>query len=132
MFLLDTNICIYAVEGVYPYIAKKLLKIHPDSIKISTVTVMELEYGVTKSKWGDKNRAVLRNFLASFDVIPFTGEDALLCGKLRAELIASGTSIGAYDLMIATQGLSRGLTVVTHNIREFERIPNLKLIDWAK
>ena len=132
MFLLDTNICIYAVKGTYHSIADKLLQLHPDKIKISAVTIMELEYGITKSKWGDKNRMAMQTFLASFDTIPFTEEDALLCGKLRAELAASGAPIGAYDIMIAAQALVRGLTVVTHNTREFQRIPNLRLADWAE
>ena len=132
MYLLDTNICIYALKGKYPRIAEKLLSIHPDRIKVSAVTVLELEYGAAKSKWSDRSREALRMFLSSFEILPFTEEDASLCGLLRAELAARGTPIGAYDIMIAAQGIARGLTVVTHNTGEFQRVPGIVLEDWAE
>lgn len=132
MYLLDTNICIYAIKGKYPGIADKLLSIRPEEIKVSVVTVMELEYGAAKSKWGERSREAMRGFLASFDILPFTEKDAELCGVLRANLAFLGTPIGAYDIMIATQGIARGLTVVTHNIGEFKRINGITLEDWAE
>ena len=132
MYLLDTNICIYAMKGKYPRIAEKLLTIRPEQIKISVITVMELEYGAARSKWGDRSREALRAFLAAYDMLPFTVEDAVLCGGFREKLPSLGTPIGAYDIMIAAQGVSRGLTVVTHNISEFQRIPSISLEDWAK
>ena len=132
MYLLDTNICIYAIKGKYPDIAKKLLSIRPEEIKVSAVTVMELEYGAAKSKWGDRSREAMRAFLAAFEVLPFTEQDASLCGLLRAKLAVEGTPIGAYDIMIASQGITRGLTVVTHNTGEFQRVPGIGLEDWVK
>lgn len=131
MYLLDTNICIYAMKGLYPHIAEKMLTIRPEQIKLSSVTVLELEYGAAKSKWGERSREAMRAFLAAFDVLPFTYKDARQCGLLRARLAASGTPIGAYDIMIAAQGIARGLTVVTHNISEFQRVPGIHLEDWA-
>ena len=131
MFLLDTNICIYALKGKYPSIAQKLLSIRPEQIKVSAVTVMELEYGASKSKWGERSRESMRAFLAAFDTLPFTTDDAKICGMLRAELTALGTPIGAYDIMIASQGISHGLTVVTHNISEFQRVPGILVEDWV-
>ena len=132
MYLLDTNICIYALKGKYPHISKKLLTIPPEDIKISAVTVMELEYGAAKSKWGERSREAMRAFLASFDILPFTTEDAALCGSLRARLAMAGTPIGAYDIMIAAQGIRRGLTVVTHNTGEFQRVPGIEIEDWTE
>ncbi len=132
MYLLDTNICIYAMKGKYPRVSDRLLSIHPDEIKISAVTAMELEYGAAKSRWSERSQNALRMFLASFDVLPFTARDASLCGLLRAGLSASGRTIGAYDIMIAAQGISRGLTVVTHNTSEFERVPGITLEDWTE
>jgi tRNA(fMet)-specific endonuclease VapC len=70
-------------------------------------------------------------FLSNFTVIPFDNEDAACFGNLRAALAQAGTPIGAYDVMIAAQGLTKGLTVVTHNTGEFPRVPGLKLEDWA-
>ena len=132
MYLLDTNICIYAITGKYPKIAEKLLAIHPDEIKVSTVTVMELEYGAAKSNWSERSREAIKAFLASFDILPFSDTDAAVCGQLRSELAVLGTPIGAYDIMIAAQGVSRGLTVVTHNTGEFQRVSGIRLEDWAE
>ena len=132
MYLLDTNICIYAMKGKYPALNEKLLSIHPDEIKVSAVTVFELEYGAAKSKWSDRSREIMRMFLASFDVLPFSYEDAVTCGLLRAKLNGLGTPIGAYDLMIAAQGLTHGITVVTHNTGEFSRVQGLPLEDWVR
>ena len=131
MYLLDTNICIYAIKGKYPGIAEKLLSINPENIKISAITLFELEYGISKSRWGRRSRLALQTFLAAFDIIDFTPEDARLCGELRASLEKSGMPIGAYDIMIAAQGITRNLKVVTHNTSEFERISGIKLEDWA-
>ena len=132
MYLLDTNICIYALKNRYPKLTETLLTVHPDEIFVSSVTVFELEYGATKSKWGDKTREVLRKFLSSYDVLPFTAKDAVLCGRLRAELAAGGVPIDAYDLMIAAQGVTRDLTVVTHNLGEFQWVHGLQVEDWTE
>ncbi len=130
MYLIDTNICIYAINGKNENLTKHLLSIHPEEICISSVTVGELEYGAEKSKWGDRTRTVLRAFVANYTVLPFSEEDARLFGKIRAELAKQGTPIGAYDVMIGAQGISRGMTVVTHNTAEFSRIPEIVLEDW--
>ena len=131
MYLLDTNICIYAINGRHPSLTKNLLTIPPDEIAVSSITVGELEYGAAKSHWGDRTRQTMYAFLSNFTVIPFDNEDAACFGNLRAALAQSGTPIGAYDVMIAAQGLTKGLTVVTHNTGEFLRVPGLKLADWA-
>ena len=131
MYLIDTNICIYAINGRYPKLSDLLLKIHPDDICVSSITVGELEYGAAKCRWGDKTRQVMHAFLSNYEVLPFTEKDAILFGQLRAQLSFSGTPIGAYDVMIAAQGVSRNLTVVTHNTKEFSRIPGIILEDWV-
>lgn len=131
MYLLDTNICIYAIKGSYPDLTHKLLTIPPSEICISSITVGELEYGAAKSRWGDRTRQILRSFLANFDILPFTEQDAILFGRLRAALAMAGTPIGAYDIMIAAQGVCRDMILVTHNTKEFIRVPELKLEDWT-
>ena len=131
MYLLDTNICIYAMKDKYPALSKRLFQIPPSDIFISSVTVSELEYGCGKSNWGNRSRNVMNLFLSAFTIIPFDEKDARIAGRVRAELMKSGTPIGPYDIQIAAQGLSRGLTVITHNTKEFERIPELKLQDWV-
>ena len=129
--LLDTNICIYAINNRHPGLANKLLTIHPDEIAVSSITVGELEYGAAKSKWDDRTRQTLYAFLSNFTILPFDSADAICFGNLRATLALAGTPIGAYDVMIAAQGLTKGLTVITHNTGEFSRVPGLKLADWT-
>ena len=131
MYLLDTNICIYAMKGTYLAVGQKLLSIEPDKIFVSSVTVGELEYGAAKSRWGARTREVMRSFLANYEILPFDENDAIHFGRFRAALTISGTPIGAYDVMIAAQGVARGLTVVTHNIGEFSRVPGLQWEDWT-
>ncbi|MBQ9697988.1 MAG: type II toxin-antitoxin system VapC family toxin [Acidaminococcaceae bacterium] len=132
MYLLDTNICIYAINGRHPRLSQRLLTIHPNDIYISSVTVGELVYGAAKSWWGSRTRQIMYAFLANFTIIPFTEKDAVIFGRCRAGLTAAGTPIGAYDLMIAAQGISRNLTVVTHNMKEFSRVPGIVLEDWIE
>lgn len=131
MYLLDTNICIYAMKNAYPALTDKLFHIPPSEISISSITVGELEYGCSRSKWGERSRNVMNMFLAAYTVLPFDRNDAALFGQLRAILASFGTPIGPYDVQIAAQGLSRDLTVVTHNTSEFARVPKLRLEDWV-
>lgn len=131
MYLLDTNICIYFMKNTYPLLTERLFSHHPANLLISSITVFELEYGAAKSNWGEKTRHKMAMFLAPFDIIPFTPEDAIIAGRIRGYLEHQGTPIGPYDIQIAAQGLSKGITVITHNMDEFKRIPNLKLEDWV-
>lgn len=131
MYLLDTNICIYAIKNQYPWLSEKLLSYDPSEILISAITVFELEYGAEKSKWGSRTRTQLAMFLAPFTILPFSTGDAVLVGKLRRYLEKCGTPIGVYDLQIAAQALSGNYTLITHNVSEFNRVPNIKIEDWA-
>ena len=130
MFLVDTNICIYFMKNSYPKLTERLLSHSPSELSISAVTVYELEYGASKSGWGEKNRQKLAMFLAPFEILPFTSEDAITAGRIRAFLMKQGTPIGPYDIQIAAQSVARGLTVVTHNSDEFSRVPEIMLEDW--
>ena len=131
MYLLDTNICIYAMKGNYKNLTNRLLSIPPDEICVSVITLSELEYGASKSNWGERSRQTINAFLANYEVLPFLEKDAVLFGQIRAKLAGEGTPIGLLDAMIGAQGLANNLTVVTHNIREFERIPGLSIEDWT-
>ena len=128
---MDTNICIYAMKGIFPSLNKRLIE-EQKPIFVSSVTVGELEYGAAKSCWGERARQVFHAFLANYEIIPFDETDAVHFGKLRAEPAFRGTPIGAYDVMIGAQGVARSLTVVTHNTKEFCRIPGLRVEDWAE
>ena len=130
-YLLDTNICVYAINNRHPKLTHTLLTTPPDMIAISSITAGELEYGAAKSKWGDRTRQTLCAFLSNFTILPFDHADAVCFGNLRAVLAHAGTPIGVYDVMIAAQGLVKGLTVVTNNTGEFSRVPDLRLEDWV-
>lgn len=130
MYLLDTNVCIYFMKNTYPILTGRLFSCDPAQLAISSITVFELEYGAEKSNWSEKTRHKLAMFLSPFSILPFTSEDAVTAGRIRGYLERRGTPIGPYDIQIAAQGVSRGITVITHNIGEFSRVPNLKLEDW--
>lgn len=132
MYLIDTNICIYAINGRHPKLTEHLLSIAPDEIFVSSVTVGELEYGAAKSRCGERTRLIMHAFLANFKVLPFTEEDAVLFGKNRALIEANGTPVGVLDVMIGSQGVANDLTVVTHNKKDFELIPGIRIEDWAE
>ncbi len=131
MYLLDTNICIYAMKNTYPSLSQKLFRIPPSEVFVSSITVGELEYDSSKSRWGERSRTVMNLFLSAYTILPFDRDDAMVFGRIRAELAKAGLLIGPYDIQIAAQGISRGLTVVTHNTGEFSRVPGIDLEDWA-
>lgn len=103
-----------------------------DYLAVSSVVLFELWYGVEKSTQVRENTERLRILLAGdLDLLAFDDEDAKTAGRVRADLEKSGTPIGAYDLMIASQALRRGLTVVTANTSEFSRVAGLSWVDWT-
>ena len=131
MYLLDTNICIYIINKHSKNAVKKMINLNPQDIKISSITVAELEYGASKSERRDKNRSALRDFLSPFEIIPFCTQDAEIYGIIRAELEHSGAPIGPYDMQLAAQALARDYIFVTNNTAEFSRIKKLKLENWV-
>ena len=132
MYLLDTNICIYAINHRSESVIQKVKSYLPHQIKVSSVTVAELEYGASKSKYREQNRIANLNFLSAFDIVAFDDEDAEEYGVIRAELEKNGQVIGPYDMQIAAQAISKDLILVTNNVKEFERIKGLKLENWVK
>jgi len=133
-YLLDTNVVI-AVLRRQPVIVRE--RLHDasdagDAVAISSVVLFELWYGAAKSQRRRENSERLRIFLSgNIEILRFDDEDAALAGDLRATLEAAGTTIGPYDLMIAAQGLRTGFTLVTANVSEFSRVPNLTFENWA-
>jgi tRNA(fMet)-specific endonuclease VapC len=132
MYLLDTNICIYAINNRNENLLKAIYAKSKKGILISSLTVAELEYGVENSQHIEKNRVAMLKFLTLFKVLNFTDSDAVQYGKLKARLKKMGNIIGPIDMLIAAQGLSNGLILVTNNVKEFSRINGLKIEDWSK
>ena len=131
-YILDTNIVSYLMRGSYPSLAAKIVTYHPSDIAISSITLFEMQYRAEKKHWGDALRNRMWQFLSPFVILPFDASDAISAGNIRAYLTNHGQPIGWYDVMIAAQGIARNMVVVTHNTREFERIPGIKLEDWAE
>ena len=129
-FMLDTNICIFTIKNK-PQAVRDAFNLHHNQLCISTVTLMELIYGAEKSASPEKNLVIVEGFAARLEVLPFDNEAAAHTGMIRSELAKLGTPIGPYDHMIAGHARSRGFTVVTNNVKEFQRVPGLRLEDWA-
>ena len=131
-YLLDTNICIYIINRRPEEIYQKFKKIKLENVFISSITVSELYYGIFKSKQFEKNQSALSNFLSYLNILSFSNEDGILAGEIRKKLESSGKMIGPYDLLIASQSITNGFTLVTNNIKEFNRIEKIKIENWVK
>jgi len=130
-YMLDTNICIYYINKKPPHIMENIHKHMLDGICISAITLAELEHGVAKSKYPEQNSDKLAQFLSIFDVLSFDGEAATAYGIIQADLQRKGTPIGPMDALIAAHATATGLTLITNNMREFERVSGLTLENWA-
>jgi tRNA(fMet)-specific endonuclease VapC len=131
MYLLDTNICIYAIKNKPISVLEKIKENSKLGIYISSLTIAELEYGIENSNRIKENRVSLIKFLSIFNILSFDDQDAIPYGKLKAKLKKEGTIIGPIDMLLAAQALSKDLILVTNNTKEFERIENLKLENWV-
>ena len=126
-YMLDTNICIYIIKNKPESVVKELKRHDPTEICISAITYAELIHGVEKSMAVDKNRLALTLLLSNIEVLEFD-----IYGKIRTYLEKQGTPIGPLDMMIAAHAQSLGYSIVTNNIKEFMRVPNLEVCNWVK
>jgi tRNA(fMet)-specific endonuclease VapC len=130
-YLLDTNICIYLIKHHPPAVRKHFERLAPGDVGISSITLAELEYGVQKSRFPEKNHGALTQFVLPLEVLAFDAEAALAYGQVRADLETRGVPIGALDLLIAAQALALGVVLVTNNTREFRRVRGLRVENWV-
>ena len=130
-YLLDTDICIYIAKRKPAGVLMRLERLRPGDVGMSVVTYLELVYGAYKSQQVEANVARIKQLSHLIPVQPLDAPAATHYGKLRAGLEKSGSLIGAYDLQIAAHALALGLTLVTNNVREFRRVPGLRLENWA-
>jgi tRNA(fMet)-specific endonuclease VapC len=126
-YLLDSNAVIALLKGHKPFLAR-LKRRRPGDFALPAIVAHELYYGAHKGLRVTENLARVDGL--QFAVLESDREDARCAGALRAALAQAGTPIGPYDVLIAGQALARGLTLVTHNTREFARVPGLKVEDW--
>ena len=130
-YMLDTNICIYAIKQKPEKVFQKLQEVDPSEVCISSVTYAELVHGVEKSAAVEKNRLALSMLLANIEILNFDANAADNYGKIRADLEKNGSPIGPLDMMIAGHARSLGYIVVTNNEKEFKRVSDLKIENWA-
>jgi len=131
-FMLDTNTCIYIIKRKPPDVLERFKRTEISHIGISSITLSELLYGVSKSSRPEQNLMALTQFIAPLEILPYGDEAARYYGYLRTHLEKVGTPIGSLDMLIAAHALSIACTLVTNNEKEFTRIPNLKIDNWVK
>jgi tRNA(fMet)-specific endonuclease VapC len=130
LLLLDTDICIYLIREQPQAIVERFTTYAVGDIGISTITLAELEYGVSKSGKPAKNKEALDQFATPLVVADFDRAATVSYGKLRTALEKKGRMIGGMDLLIAAHAVSLNVPVVTHNVREFTRVPGLRVETW--
>ena len=129
-YMLDTNIVIYVIKR-RPIELLEVFNRHAGQMCISSITLAELLHGVEKSAMPDHNLKQIEDFISRLEVLEYGGKAAAHCGEIRANLERRGTPIGVNDLHIAGHARSEGLTLVSNNLREFERVDALRLVNWA-
>ena len=129
-YMLDTNIVIYAIRN-RPKQVREAFKRHENQMGISAVTKSELIYGAERSSQPERNLADIEGLIARLEVAPFEDHASEHFGQLRAELYRIGQPIGPYDMMIAGHARAMGLILVTNNMKEFERVPGLRVENWV-
>jgi len=129
--MLDTNICIYIIKNKPKSVKEHFHAYHIGELCISSITVSELMYGVYKSEHKEKNLQVIEAFLLPFEIIDYDYSASIEYGKIRAYLEKKGQVIGNMDMQIAGHALALDLTLVTNNLKEFQRVDRLKLDNWV-
>ena len=128
--LLDTNACVRYLNGRAISVRERLAALPPGAVALCSVVKAEMYAGALKSNNPARSRAAQQEFFDQFLSLPFDDAAASAYAAVRAHLEAAGTPIGPYDLQIAAIALANGLILVTHNTREFSRVPGLVLEDW--
>lgn len=129
-YLLDTNIVIYVMKR-RPLEALQAFNKNANRLAISTITLAELIYGAEKSKRVEQNLNAVEDFVSHLEVLPYDANATQHYGQIKAFLERGGKPIGVNDTHIAAHARSRGLTLVTNNLSEFKRVPNLALENWV-
>jgi tRNA(fMet)-specific endonuclease VapC len=131
MFILDTDTCIYALKRD-ENVLERLLSTPREDVLVSVITEAELRTGAAKSTSAVKTLRLVENFLRPLSLLDFTSEDAIAYAAVRGKLERAGTAIGRLDTLIASQAVSRKLTLVTNNEREFRRVAGLAIVNWKR
>jgi tRNA(fMet)-specific endonuclease VapC len=131
-YLLDTDICVFLIRRQSRALIRRIIARPVSDFAVSQITVAELHYGAEKSLAPLENWQATEELLVSLALLDFDYDAAITYGSIRRELEAAGTPIGALDMLIAAQALSRDLVLLTHNLKEFKRVPGLTVEDWTR
>jgi tRNA(fMet)-specific endonuclease VapC len=131
-YLLDTNICIYIAKNRPDTVLKRFQHLAVGELAMSVITHGELCFGACKSRRCEEARKALREMATMIPILPLTSTVGERYGEIRSELEKSGRPIGNNDMWIAAHALALGVVLVTNNAREFARIPDLEVENWAE
>jgi len=133
MYMLDTNICIYIIKKKTENVLSKLKQNRKKGLYISTITLAELEFGNANahSLYKERNRLALMEFLTIMGIKHFDENAAKEYGIIKKDLKDRNYLIGSFDMLIGAHAKSLNMTLVTNNVREFERIQDLKIENWV-
>jgi predicted nucleic acid-binding protein len=129
-YLLDTDTCVFALRG-HESMRERITAVDPDTVAISVVTLAELRYGAAWSAKPEANHQVVGDFVSGVIVLGLDDEIARLFGEFKAQLRSRGALIDDFDLLIAATAHHYRLTLVTHNLEHFDRVPELQTEDWV-
>lgn len=132
MYFLDTNTCIYFLNGKYVFIKDMILSLPPNDIQIPSIVKAELLLGAYKSNKKIENLEKVEKFLEPFEVIPFMDLITYTYAEIRNDIEKKGEVIGPNDMLIASIVKFHDGILVTNNTKEFQRIKGLKIDNWAK
>jgi len=132
MFLLDTNTCIHFMNGTSDSVKMHFQQYSPSDIAICSIVKAELLFGARHSQRVEANLQRVKRFVAPLNSLPFDDRSAEEYAQIRADLTRQGKLIGSNDLLIAAIARVHDVVLVTNNTREFERIANLRLVDWLQ
>lgn len=130
--MLDSNICIYLIKQKPASVLARFEQYELGEIGVSSITVAELQFGVSNSQKQQQNQTALDLFLAPLEIVDFDIGAARVYGRIRTHLKQKGTPIGAYDMLIAAHAQSMDVTLVTNNLSEFSHVPDLRLENWTE
>ncbi len=131
-YLLDTNICIYLTKQQHPKLTNRFQNLAENELAMSVITFGELQFGAQKSQQRKQVLTALEKLSLAIPVLDISKTVSLHYGEIRAYLQKQGTPIGNNDLWIAAHARAEGLVLVTNNVREFERVPDLKVENWVE
>lgn len=127
-YLLDSNICIHYFRGKFGVI-DKLESVGLDQCANSEITLAELVFGAENSESPEKNHNIIERFIEQTTILPIF-DSIRIYGKEKTRLRKNGTMISDFDLLIGSTAIEKDLIMVTENVKEFERITNIKIENW--